>query len=130
MHTYRGFLIAVKKSCDFQIANSGSVNSELRAKEIDKRELMLRALTNYNKAWAGAVGFLTPAEASRIVGNPTHFAMLGIERPNEIMRAAKRCIEEGDVGDYRSAAVRCDAEARHVFAISVAEIEKLLREKV
>lgn len=130
MHTYRGFLLAVKKSCDYQIANGGDVDPALRAKEIEKRQLMLSALTSYNKAWAGAVGFLTPAEEARIVGTPTFFTKLGMERPDELMRTAKRCVEEGERDDYSSAMEEFDEEAMHVYAISVAEIERLLREKV
>lgn len=130
MHTYRGFLLAVKKSCDFQIANGGEVDQALRAKEIEKRQLMLSALTSYNKAWAGAVGFLTSAEETRIIGTPTFFTKLGMERPDELMRTAKRCIENGERDDYASLAEEFNSEAMHVFAISVAEIERLLREKV
>lgn len=130
MHTYRGFLLAVKRSCDHQIANGGAVDPDLRAIEVAKREKMLEAITNYNKAWAAAIGFFTPEEESRIVGTPTKFALLSMEQPRNLVEACARRIRGEPGAEYESVMNTANAEAQHIYALTVSEVERLLREKV
>lgn len=130
LHSYRGFLLAVKKSCDYQIAHAGDVDPELRSRELGKRQQMLDAIANYNKAWAAAVGFLSTEEESRIIGTPNKFALLSMERPDQLMEACRLCLEGGAQDAFNSTMEQINAEAMNIYAVTVGEIERLLREKV
>lgn len=130
LHTYRGFLLAVKRSCDYQIANSGAVDPDLRGSELEKRQAMLTAIADYNKAWAAAVGFLSADEEARIIGTPTKFALLSIQRPDQLMEVSKLCLQGESQAEYQATMQRFNAEAQHIYAVTVSEVERLLREKV
>lgn len=130
LHYYRGFLLAVKKSCDYQIANAGNVDPDLRSKEVEKRQKMLDAIAGYNKAWAAAVGFLTAEEEARIIGTPTKFALLSMDRPDQLVKACRLCLHGGAEADFHETMEKFNVEARHIYAVTVDEIERLLREKV
>lgn len=130
LHAYRGFILAVKRSCDYQIANSGVVDPDLRINEIEKRQKMLAALADYNKAWAIAVGFLSADEEARIIGTPNKFALLSIERPSQLMEACRLCLQGESQAEYQAIMERFNAEAQEIYAVTVSEVERLLREKV
>lgn len=129
LYNYRGFLLAVKKSCDYQIDHAGEVDPELRSRELGKRQQMLDAIASYNKAWAAAVGFLTAEEESRIIGTPNKFALLSIERPDQLVEACSLCLRGGAQADFDSTMEQINAEAMSIYAVTVGEIERLLREK-
>lgn len=130
LHSYRGFLLALKKSCDYRIENSSDIDPELQAHELEKRRQMLDAIANYNKAWAAAVGFLTPKEEARIVGTPTKFALLSMRRPDQLIDAYRQCLNGGALDDFNSTMEKINIEAKKIYAVTVEEIERLLREKV
>lgn len=129
LYNYRGFLLAVKRSCDYQITHAGEVDPELRSRELEKRQLMLEAIASYNKAWAAAVGFLTAEEESRIVGTPNKFALLSMERPDQLIDAFRLCLGGGPQENFDSSMEQINREAMHIYAVTVGEIERLLREK-
>ena len=129
LHTLRGYLLAIERSCAHRMHSEGMPSVELFEEEEEAKKKWLIALQAYTRAWSTAVVFFSPEEEQSFSGPANVFTEKYIQDTLRIAALYANAPAPESFGLFTHNVREVTESARDLYARTLSELELMLRRK-